>query len=146
MKGNQAIINGLILEHDKNPIKEKIDKHSPEYILHVIMHEYWKEWRYLLSNCETPYIIQRGLGVYQLQYGKARKYMYRLIARLRMLRDKYPEEYLDKETYKGRMYTYFEKELRVTWKQVDHLKKEINLRNANWRQKKINKYGDKAIL
>jgi hypothetical protein len=72
--------------------------------------------------------------------------MYKLIGKLRMLRENYPEDYQNQETYKGKMYTYFQKELRVTWKQVDHIKKEINLRHANWKQKKINKYGDKAIL
>lgn len=146
MIGNQAIINQQIFEHPKNPIKEKIGDVEVMDVIYMITEEYWKEWRRVLTHSTKPHIQFEGLGVYNLMYGKSKSYLRRLLSKIRHVRRKYADTYLVENTRAWGMHNSYIKNFRETWKQVDQIKIEVNNNLELWRQKKIAKYGDKAIL
>ncbi len=144
MRGNQNIINSQILRHEKNPIKEDINNTSVADIIQIITDEYWKEWRRALSYDENPYLIQKGLGTYKISYGKARNYMMKLIAKIRWYKVKYEDTWNVEGTRGNAVYESAIRKFRVTWKQVDEIKKEINFRNKTWRNKVNERYGEQS--
>lgn len=146
MIGNQVIINSQVLAHDKNPIKDKIgDKHALD-IIYIITDEYWKEWRRKLTNTHHCYVYAKGLGTYSVMYGRAKNYLRKMVKRLRQIKNRYPDKYLVEGTFANGLYTSYCKRFRDTWKQIDNKKKEVIKNQEVWKQKKIKKYGDKAIL
>lgn len=146
MIGNQVIINTQLLEHEDNPIKEPIGDKEALDILYIITDEYWKQWRRKLTNSEQPHVHAPGLGRFDMMYGKSKSYLRKLLARLRNLKRKHPDTYLVEGTRANGLYTNTINRFRGTWKQVDNLKKEVNKKYQIWNDKKIAKYGDKAIL
>ena len=146
MIGNQAMINAQLIEHQDNPVKEPIGDKEVADIIYMITDEYWKEWRRKLTNGDTPHIYAPGLGSFDMMYGKSKTYLRHLLARIRNIKRKYPDTYLTEGTRANGLYTNTIKRFRSTWKQVDNLKKEVNKKYKIWNDKKIAKYGDKAIL
>lgn len=146
MIGNQAIINQQIFEHPKNPIKETIGDKEAMDVIYMITEEYWKEWRRVLTHSENPHIKQDGLGVYSLMYGKSKSHLRNLLKKIRHVRWKYADTYLVEDTRAWGMHNSYMKNFRETWKQVDQIKREVVHNLELWKQKKIAKYGDKAIL
>jgi len=146
MIGNQSIINALILEHDDNPIKEPIGNVKRDVIISTITNELWKEWRKQLRYGECPTYRMDGMGMFALRLGKSKAYLRKLVSDMRRLKGKYPDKYLNTETRAGGFYAETVRKFRHTWKQVDNLKKEVNYKYELWEQKKILKYGDKAII
>ena len=146
MIGNQAMINQQLLESKDNPIKEPIGEKEIADIIYVITDEYWKEWRRKLTNSDQPHIHAPGLGEFSMMYGKSKSYLRHLLARLRNIKRKHPDTYLVEGTRANGLYQGTIKRFRTTWKQVDNLKKEVNKKYQIWNDKKIAKYGDKAIL
>ena len=146
MIGNQAMINQQILEHEDTPIKEPIGDKEAMDIIYMITHEYWKEWRRQLTHSDQPHIHTPGLGEFSLMYGKSKSYLRKLLARLRNIKRKYPDTYQVEGTRAHGLYINTISRFRETWKQVDNLKKEVIKKYQIWDNKKIAKYGDKAIL
>lgn len=146
MRGNQTLINTQILEHKDNPIKDPIGKLYPLDIIHMINHEYWKEWRRQLTFSDKPHIQVDGLGKFSLMFGKSKYYLRRLIQKIRLYKQKYPDKYMIPGTKENDIYMYYVNRFRATWKQVDNYKIEVNARYKRWNDKKVLKYGDKAIL
>jgi len=146
MRGNQAILNNQIFEHPDNPVKESIDKIDPMDILFVITDEYWKEWKRQLVNSTSPHIYAPGLGTYSLRYGKSKSFLRKMVNKIRGFRIKYKDTYLIPDTRAYSIHQHYLKKFRILWKQVDEIKKQVNYNNEIWKQKKIKKYGDKAIL
>jgi len=146
MIGNQAMINQQLLEHEDNPITKPIGDKEAMDIIYIITDEYWKEWRRKLTHSDKPHIHAPGLGEFSLMYGRSKSYLRKLLARLRNIKRKHPDKYLIEETRANGLYTNTLKRFRETWKQVDNLKKEVNKKYQIWNNKKIAKYGDKAIL
>lgn len=146
MIGNQAMINQQLLESKDNPINEPIGEKEAADIIYVITDEYWKQWRRKLTHSDQPHIYAPGLGEFSLMYGKSKSYLKKLIGRLRNIKRKHPEKYLVEETRANGLYVGTLNRFRETWKQVDNLKKEVNKKYQIWNDKKIAKYGDKAIL
>jgi hypothetical protein len=146
MIGNQAIINGILKDHPDNPIKENIGKLKVDDILYVINHEYWKQWKKDIVHSEIPYIYTPGLGMFKLRLGRAKHYMRKLVRKLRWWKYKYADTYQKENTRAYGMYNSTVDKFRATWKQVDKIKQEIIDTNEIWKQKKLKKYGDKAIL
>jgi len=146
MVGSQVLINTNVLEHEDNPIKEPIGEKEVLDIIYVITDEYWKEWRRQLTNSTKPHVYAPGLGSFSLMYGKSKSYLRRVLGRIRNVKRKYPDTYLIEGTRANGMYTSSIKRFKSTWAQVDVLKKEVNARYKIWNNKKIAKYGDKAIL
>lgn len=146
MRGNQAIINQQIFEHPDNPIVNKIGDKEPMDVIYMITEEFWKQWRRELTNNTMPRIKQDGLGVYSLMYGKSKSYLRKLLAKIRHVRTKYPDSYLVENTRAWGMHNTYIARFRETWQQVDEIKKQVNYNLELWKQKKIAKYGDKAIL
>ena len=146
MIGNQVLVNTQLLEHKDNPIKEAIGDKQAMDILYIITDEYWKEWRRRLTHSEHPHIQSPGLGDFDMMYGKSKSYLRHLLARIRNIKRKHPDTYHVEGTRAYGLYTNTIKRFRETWKQVDNLKKEVNKKYQIWNDKKIAKYGDKAIL
>jgi len=146
MIGNQAMINQQLLEHEDNPITKPIGDKEAMDIIYIITDEYWKEWRRKLTHSDKPHIHAPGLGEFSLMYGRSKSYLRKLLARLRNIKRKHPDKYLIEGTRANGLYTNTLKRFRETWKQVDNLKKEVNKKYQIWNNKKIAKYGDKAIL
>jgi hypothetical protein len=146
MVGNQHIINSILKEHEDNPIKDKIGDKEALDIIYVITDEYWKEWRRQLTNSHEPYINFPGLGRFKLMYGKSKSYLRKILRRIRNLKRKYHDSYLVDDTRANGLYNGSIKRFRDTWRQVDKIKLEVNSRLELWKQKKIKKYGDKAII
>lgn len=146
MIGNQYIINSLLLEHEENPIKEKIGEHNPEDIIYMITKEYWKYWRKELTHSEQPYIREAHFGDYKLMYGKSKMQLRKLLKKIRWYKVKFKDEYQVPGTRGYEIYNNAINNFRTLWKQVDKIKKEVNYNLEAWKQKKIQKYGDKAIL
>jgi hypothetical protein len=146
MRGNQAMLNSQVFEHVDNPIKEKIGDKDPLDIIYVITDEYWKEWRRKLTSSHKPHIKAGGIGEYSLMFGKSKSYLRKLISRIKRIKQKYPDTYLQEGTRANGFYLHTIKRFRDTWEQVNELKIEVNKRGAIWKQKKIDRYGDKAIL
>jgi len=146
MKGNQAIINSSVLEHKDNPIKNNIGDNSVMDVIYVITDEYWKEWRRQMTNSHIPYVTAPGLGEYSMMYGKSKSYLRRLLRKLKWYRVKYADTWQVEGTRAFGLYNTTLKRFRDTWKQVDQIKREVNAKNEIWKQKKIKRYGDKAIL
>lgn len=146
MIGNQAMINQQLLEHEDNLIKEPIGDLEAMDIIYVITDEYWKQWRRILTHSDKAHIYAPGLGEFSLMYGKSKSYLRKLLARLRNIKRKYPDTYEVEGTRAYGLYNNTLSRFRETWKQVDNLKKEVIKKNEIWKNKKIAKYGDKAIL
>lgn len=146
MVGNQYIINTQLALHEKNPIKDKIGDKEVIDIVGVITDEYWKEWRRQLTNSEKPYIYAPGIGVFSLMYGKSKSYLRSILSKMRNTKKFFPEAYLEEGTKPNSIYNTYYKRFKSTWKQVDVIKKEVVYKMELWKQKKIAKYGDKAIL
>lgn len=146
MIGNQAIINQLIFEHPNNPIKEKIGDKEAMDVIYMITEEFTKQWRRDLTHNTSPHIKQEGLGVYTLMYGKSKSYLRRVLGKLKGIRSKYHDTYLVEGTHAYGRYKFWTIRFQETWKQVDQIKREVNHNLKLWKQKKIAKYGDKAIL
>lgn len=146
MIGNQLMINQQILENENNPIKESIGDKDAIDIIYVITDEYWKEWRRRLTHSDQPHIHAPGLGRFSLMYGKSKSYLRKLLRRLRNIKRKYPDKYMIEGTKANGLYVNTLNRFRETWKQVDNLKKEVNKKYEIWNEKKIAKYGDKAII
>lgn len=146
MVGNQVIINSQVLEHPKNPIKESIGDKEPMDIVYVITDEFWKHWRKRLTNSQSPHLYAPGLGTFDLIYGKSRTYLRKMLRIIRNIKRKHPETHLIEGTRANGRYQNAIKNFRIVWKQVDEKKKEVNRNLEVWRDKKIEKYGDKAIL
>lgn len=146
MIGNQYIINAQLIEHEKNPIKENIGDKKVADIIYVITDEEWKEWRRQLTNNKKPAITFPGLGRFKLMYGKSKSYLRKILSRIRRFRRKYPDTYTQEGTRAYGMHKNAMERFNNTWHQVDEIKKEVNTRLEIWKQKKIKKYGDKAIL
>lgn len=141
MRGNQNILNSELLRHEKNPIPESIGGHKAIGIIQTITAEYWKEWRKVLTYSESPYYTQRGLGYYKLDMGKAKSYLRKLSAKLRWYKVKFPDTWNVEGTRGNDFYKHAVNKFRITWKQVDTLKIEINHRNKVWRDKVNERYG-----
>jgi hypothetical protein len=109
-------------------------------------YELWKEWRKQLRYGECPTYRMDGMGMFALRLGKSKAYLRKLVSDMRRLKGKYPDKYLNTETRAGGFYAETVRKFRHTWKQVDNLKKEVNYKYELWEQKKILKYGDKAII
>lgn len=146
MIGNQAIINGQLLNHPDNPIKDKINDIDVDKIIYVITDEYWKSWRRQLVNSPKPRVKAIGLGDFTMMYGKSKSYLRRMLGKIRNIKRKYPDTYLKEGTMANGLYVSYITRFRTTWMQVDEIKKEVNRNLEIWKQKKIAKYGDKAIL
>jgi len=146
MVGNQVIINGQIMEHPDNPIKDKIGNREAQVIIYTITDEYWKEWRRQLTNSEKPNVQAIGLGEFRLMYGKSKSYLRKILRKIRYIKVKHPDKYDKENTFANAIYLSLLNRFRSTWSQVDEIKKQVNYNLENWKQKKIAKYGDKAIL
>lgn len=146
MRGNQIFLNSQISEHEDNPIKENIGDVKQLDIIYVITDEYWKEWRRQLTFCDKPNVKSPGLGYYSLMYGKSKSYLRKLLVKIRTIRAKRPDEYMVEGTRAYSVHQHYLKRFRATWKQVDSIKKEVNRNLEIWKNKKIEKYGDKAII
>lgn len=146
MIGNQHILNSMLLEHEKNPIKEKRGDKEAMEVIYMITDEYWKEWRRQLTNSNKPVIYAPGLGQFSLMYGKSKTYLRKILKKLKKVRVKYIDSYLVEGTFAHGYHTNLMLRFSNTWQQVDKIKKKVNYRYALWRYKKIQKYGDKAIL
>jgi len=146
MRGNQAILNSQVFEHADNPIKEPIGKLKPMDIIFVITDEYWREWKRQLVNSESPHIYAPGFGTYSLRYGKSKWYLRKLLKKIRGFKSNYKDTYQIPDSNAFKIYQSYLKKFRATWKQVDEIKKHVNYNNEVWKQKKIKKYGDKAML
>jgi len=145
MIGNQAIINGLILEDERNPIKEPIKGIDPRLIVYTITEEYWKECFRLMTDSDYPEIKLIGLGKFRMRYNKGRQYIYKKLFKIKWYKIKYSNNF---ETPGSKGYSMIEglkKRISSTWKQLDHFKKHINKGYELWELKKKLKYGDKAI-
>ena len=146
MIGNQAIVNSIIAGHKDCMLPDRLGKNSKLNVLHIISEEYWKEWRRLMRYGNTPTVYCYKLGEFNIRYNQLRSYLYNLIKSLRFKREFHKEEILDVnnkfcEIHKREMIRF-----KAAWEQADTYKKWMNAKNAKWRQKKIDKYGDKAIL
>lgn len=146
MRGNQAMLNTQVFNHPDNPIKEKIGDKDAMLIIYTITDEYWKEWRRQLTNSTKPHVYAGGVGEYSLIYGKSKSYLRKMLGKIRSLKERYPDTYTKEGTRANGMYTNYVNRFRNTWKQVNEIKKEVNYNLKAWRDKKIAKYGDKAIL
>lgn len=146
MIGNQHILNSQILSHEKNPIKEAIGDKEAMEIIYMITDEYWKEWRRQLTNSTKPVIYAPGLGEFSMMYGKGKSYLRKILKKIRKVKSKHPDAYLEEGRWANAYYNTMMARFSNTWKQVDHIKKKVNFTNLRWRNKKIAKYGDKAIL
>lgn len=146
MIGNQNILNSLVLDHENNPVKDSIGDSSAMDIINMITHEYWKEWRHQMTNSDKYVVFAPGLGQFQLRYGRTKMYLRKLIRKIRGVRSKYEDTYLIEGTKGYSIHAGLIKKFRTTWEQVDKLKKDVNYKYALWRQRKIDYYGDKAIL
>lgn len=144
MRGNQLILNSEIARHEENPIKEGIKGIKPIDIIQTITSEYWKEWRRVLTHNESPYHMQRSLGYYKLDMGKAKSYLRKAIKKLRWYKVKYKDTWETEGTLGYNVYQNLLSKFRTTWKQVDTLKIEINYRNKVWRDKVNERYGEKS--
>lgn len=146
MIGNQHMLNSILLEHEANPIKKKIGDKEALDVIYMITDEYWKEWRRQMTNSQKPVIYAPGLGQFSLMYGKSKTYLRKILKKLKGIKETHPDNYLIEGTFAHGYYNNLLLRFRNTWKQVDLVKKHVNYRYAAWRQKKIDKYGDKAIL
>jgi len=127
-------------------LPEKIGNVKRIDALQIISDEYWKEWRRLMRYGDTPTIYCKELGKFRIRYSQLRCYMCDLIDSLRYKLEYKKEEFLNPDGMFTRIYETEEKKFRHAWKQADTFKKWMNAKNAKWRNKKIQKYGDKAIL
>lgn len=146
MIGNQAIINQQIYEHEKNPIKESIGDKDAMDVIYMITEEYWKEWRRTLTHSEYAHIESHGFGRFSMMYGKSKSYLRKSLSKLKSIKRNHPDTYLVEGTNPNGRYNFHKRRFQETWKQVDMIKKEVNKNLELWKQKKIAKYGDKAIL
>src|SRR6187402_897950 len=134
MIGNQHILNSQLLEHEKNPIKEKIGDKEAMDIIYIITDEYWKEWRRQLTNSTKPVIWAPGLGNFSMMYGKSKMFLRKLVRKMRYMKVKEPEKYLIEGTKAHGTYQNYLKQFRILWSQVDSIKKGVNYKYALWRQ------------
>lgn len=145
MIGNQAIINSTINEHEECVLPEKVGTFKRIDALTVISDEYWKEWRRLMRYADTPVIYCKELGKFKIKYHMLRKYLYKLLASMRYkIAEK--SEQLKVEGMFSNILKNDRIAFKAAWKQADTFKKYMRAKNLKWRNKKIQKYGDKAIL
>ena len=116
MIGNQLYINEQLFNHKDNCISDIGDKKSRE-IIEIINQEYWKEWKRLLIHSEKPYIKCNGLGYFELNFSRAKNYIWKLIHRIQIFRAEGKATAFYKATNEANM-----EQLKVTWKQVNQMK------------------------
>lgn len=141
MRGEQFIINALVLKHPENPIKEEIMEKSPEKIIEVIQDEYWKEWKRKLTYSEFSSINAVYLGSFTTDLWELKSYIGGLIKQIRIL-DARIAKFKENPMYdeKNSMSYYLRedcyKKLRITLKQLDERRKIMILRYLKWAKKK----------
>lgn len=146
MIGNQVMINSQIFEHEDNPVKEDIKGVDALSIIYAITDEWWKEWRVSLTHAQNPHIYHPGFGEYNLRYGKSKVYLRKMLKKIKAIKRNHPDKYLVEGNKWHDMYQADIKRFRNTWYQVDKIKLEVVRNLEIWKQKKIAKYGDKAII
>lgn len=146
MIGTQGIINRLLMEHEDCPIKGGIGKHTQEDIVCIATEEMWKEWKRLMSHSDKPEIYIKKLGKFRIMKGRTISYLNKVLYWLKKVRKEHPEDYKNPEKRAFGINRYWTKKFSSTWKQLDYIKKEFNYKEKIWKEKKIKRYGDKAIL
>lgn len=145
MVGNQILINDQLENHPELKLSD-INGITKKQIIDVITSEYWKEWNRLIVRSEYPRIKVYGLGHFTLMYGKTKSFLRVLVNKIRSIRGKNPEEYLKEGTKSYAINKYHVEIFQKTWKQLDKYKKTVNERYFKENKRRIEKFGDKAIL
>jgi hypothetical protein len=120
MIGNQHDINLKLLNHPDCLIKD-VGGVKAEHIIEIMEHEYWKEWKKQMRYSEKPFINCNGLGYFEINFSRGRKYIWWLIKRVRRNRI-FTDKVDNPNTFTYRCHQGNMKDLRVVWKQMNILK------------------------
>jgi len=141
MRGEQFIINSLVLKNLQNPIKKDIGKHTPLSIIEVIQEEYWKELALKMQFGNTLSISVKHLGVYIPNLSKLKGYLRRGLRLLKKLRIKIKKAIeTNGPIFDTAALMKLEQELtlkmKAAWKQVDEIRQLIIIRTIRSNNKK----------
>ena len=140
MRGEQFILNKLILDHPDNPIQKDIVDKSRLKIIEVIEDEFWKEFRRKIDFSNDPVIMIPFLGKFSTRYSPLKGYIRASVRRLRRLRKRIAilKEKKNFDPEKS-MTVMIERQLvlkvRASWKQLDQMRMTMIARIIVWNEK-----------
>lgn len=139
MRGEQSIINNLVLKHPECPIKDKIGKYEAAYIIKVIEDEYWREWKRKLEFASNSVIFCKGLGSFFIDLRQLKSNIRLLIKMLRGLKRKQEEFKLKNNRNNVVLDVHINNttlKLRASWAQLEEQRKIIISKWIRWNTKK----------
>ena len=141
MRGELSILIPKMVNKDC-PVEKEIGKHSIQHIVEVICEEYEKEWVRKLERYEQNTILRRGLGVWFTKMSPLKRYIRKLIYKIRKSRAIIERETRIRENFNPEnsktvmMERLYILKLKAALIQLDTHRKIIILKTIRWNDKK----------
>lgn len=142
MKGDIDIVNKMVANSDKCPVKDDIGKHDVLHIISVINDEFFKEFKRKLDYSHCSSIKMEHLGNFTVMYSPLKGHIHQLIILLRKLRALMKKNVETKPNYKmeeSEMFIYskeVELKLKAAWAQLEEQRKIYILKYLLFTNKK----------